>query len=171
MKLDSVSDPIQGATQIRGWRCGRIVMQAGRLIEIQKRLCCGSVSVAQVWWQANYGRNDDDLCWLDYHQPRGMPGFLTLDYIRSGTRAGYKTFAGACHVLDEIARIRSVSAIVAHVTNQSISDRLLQRFGWQRHLLQWKGRHWIRRFYEGYPNSDLGRYFACSVGEADSGSR
>lgn len=133
-------------------------MRSGRLVEIQRKWVCGSVSVAQVWWEARYGRNDDDVCWLDYHQPRGMPSFLTLDYVRSGSLAGYKSFAGACHVLDEIARIRGAVAIVAHVSNGSISDRLLQRFGWQRHLEHWQGRHWIRRFYDGYPESEWHRY-------------
>lgn len=160
IRLGAVSDPISGADQILRWRCGRIVMKSGRLLEIQHRLCCGSVSVAQVWWQAKYGRTDDDLCWLDYHQPARMSDFLTLDYIRSGSRAGYKTFIGACHVLDEIARIRGSLAIVAHVTNSQISDRLLDRLGWERHLHHWNGRHWIRRFYDGYPESSLDRYAA-----------
>ena len=123
LRLDAVRDPSSGADKIRRWRCGRIVMQDGQLVEIQRRLACGNVSVAQVWWQAKYGRSDDQVCWLDYHQPLGMPTFLTLDYIRSGSRAGYKTFVGACHVLDEIARVRGATAIVAHVTNGNISDR------------------------------------------------
>ncbi|MCG8648264.1 MAG: hypothetical protein MI861_00435 [Pirellulales bacterium] len=157
-RLDAVENPLSGAEKIRRWRCGRIVMRDGRLVEVQRRLFCGSVSVAQVWWQAKYSRCDDDVCWLDYHQPMGMPQFLTLDYIRSGRSAGYKTIVGACNVLNEIARIRSVSAIVAHVTNRSISDRLLRRLGWQQHLQHWNGRHWIRRFYDGYPESSLHRY-------------
>lgn len=160
LRLGSVREPLAGAEQIRRWRCGRIVMKAGRLVEIQHRLMCGSASVAQVWWQAKYGRNDDDVCWLDYHQPFGMPAFLTLDYIRSGSRAGYRTFVGAVHVLDEIARIRSASAIVAHVTNGAITDRLLTRLGWEQHAKHWKGRHWIRRFYDGYPDSAIHRYAA-----------
>ncbi len=160
-RLGAVKDPIRGADELRRWRCGRIVMQAGRLVEIQHRLTCGSVSVAQVWWQAKYGRNDDDICWLDYHQPFGMHGFLTLDYIRSGTLAGYKSFIGACHVLDEIAKVRGASAIVAHVTNGNISDRLLTRLGWQQHMTQWSGRHWIRRFYNGFPETNLHRYIAA----------
>ncbi len=159
-RLNATSDPIGDGDKIRRWRCGRIVMKDGRLVEIQHRLMCGSASVAQVWWQAKYGRSDDDVCWLDYHQPLGMRQFLTLDYIRSGKQAGYKTFVGACKMLDEIARIRSAVAIVAHVTNHSISDRLLQRLGWQRHLHHWKGRHWIRRFYDGYPEPSLQRYAA-----------
>ncbi|MFK8111731.1 MAG: hypothetical protein AB8B91_06000 [Rubripirellula sp.] len=164
LRLASLSDPRQGEGEIRRWRCGRIVMQAGRLVEIQRRLACGSVSVAQVWWQSKYGRNDDDICWLDYHQPFGMSAFLALDYVRSGTRSGYKTFIGACHVLDQIARIRGTSAIVAHVTNGNISDRLLERTGWEQHLAHWKGRHWIRRFYDGYPDpSQIDRYVASEV--------
>jgi hypothetical protein len=63
--------------------------------------------------------------------------------------------------LDEIARIRGAVAIVAHVTNGSISDRLLQRFGWQQHLEHWQGRHWIRRFYDGYPETSVGRYLTA----------
>ena len=157
-RLGSVSDPVTGAQQIRRWRFGRILMRDGRLVEIQRRLLCGSASVAQVWWQAKYGRADESICWLDYHQPLGMPGFLTLDYIRSGKKAGYKTFVGAGHVLDDIARLRGASAIVAHVTNGTISDRLLERLGWEQHLQQWSGRHWIKRFYDGYPESSLHRY-------------
>jgi hypothetical protein len=163
LRLSAVEDPLAGADLIRRWRCGRIVMRDGRLVEIQRRLMCGSVSVAQVWWQARHGRTDDDIGWLDYHQPLGMPAFLTLDYIRTGKSAGYKTFVGACNVLNEVARIRGVSAIVAHVTNGSISDRLLQRLGWERHLQHWQGRHWIRRFYDGYPQPALHRYLPGSA--------
>ena len=68
------------------------------------------------------------------------------------------TCVGAGHVLDEIARIRGATAIVAHVTNHNITDRLLVRLGWQQHMPHWKGRHWIRRFYDGYPESTLQRY-------------
>jgi hypothetical protein len=156
----SVTDPIGGADQIRRWRCGRIVMRGGQLLQIQRRLSVGSASVAQVWWHSKYGRAEDDRCCLDYHQPLGMPGFLTLDYIRAGKRAGYKSFIGAVHVLDEIARLRGTLAIVAHVSNANISDRFLLRLGWEPHLSDWQGRHWIRRFYDGYPPSQLARYLA-----------
>ena len=140
-------------------------MQGGQLVQIKRRLWNGSASMAQVWWQAKYGRMKDDICWLDYHQPSGMPTFLTLDYVRAGELAGYKTFAGAIHVLNEIARIRGAAAIVAHVSNGTISDRFLQRQGWERHLENWSGRHWIRRFYDGYPPSVLSRYLPDGIRE------
>lgn len=157
-----ITDPTdpQAARQLRRWRCGRIVTQNGKLLRVERRLLTGSVSMAQVWWQSRHGRPADDLCWLDYHKPLGMPAFLTLDYVRSGRKAGYKTFLAAIHVLNEIARIRSVTAIVAHVSTESISDRFLERQGWQRHMEQWSGRHWIRRFYDGYPKPCLHRYVA-----------
>ncbi|MFG0254927.1 MAG: hypothetical protein ACF787_07490 [Rhodopirellula sp. JB053] len=130
---------------------GRIVMRAGKLAAIEQHWVRSPVSVAQVWWESNHGRLRGDECLLDYHVPRGLSAFITLDYIRSGSETSYKTFVGACHVLNEIARLRHCSAIVAHVTNVRISDRLLERLGWQRHLEHWRGRHYIRRFYDGYP--------------------
>ena len=161
-QLDSVSDPRNNEDKIRRWRCGRIIMRAGQLVEIQQRLLSGNVSVAEVWLHAKFGRREDDCCCLDYHQPRGMPGFLTLDYIRTGTMASYKTSIGACQTLDEIARIRSTAAIVAHVTNQKISDRLLLRHGWERHMECWTGRHWIRRYYGAYPKSQMHRLISTN---------
>lgn len=158
IRLDRTTNPRRDADKVRRWRCGRIVMRDGRLVEVQRRLMTGNVSIAQVWWQAKYGRSDDNVCWIDYHQPFRSSGFLTLDYIRAGNRAGYRSFSGAAHVLDDIAHLCGSVAIVAHVTNSQISDRLLQRLGWQRHLENWNGRHWIRRFYDGYPDWSLDRY-------------
>ena len=159
--IQPIRDMQSGSPQLRRWRCGRIVVRSGRLVEVQHRLLPQSVSVAQVWWQGKFKRRAEDVCLLDYHQPLGAPGFLTLDYIRTGKGTSYKTFVGACHLLDEIARIRQANAIVAHVSNSSISDRLLIRLGWQPHLADWPGRHWIRRFYGEYPPAALDRYWAA----------
>ncbi|MCM2371334.1 hypothetical protein [Aporhodopirellula aestuarii] len=139
------------STSIAAITRGRIIMRAGRLVAIEQHWLRSPVSVAQIWWESNHGRLRGDECLLDYHIPRGLPSFITLDYIRSGSETQYKTFIGACHILNEVARLRRADAIVAHVTNVRISDRLLQRLGWQRHLEHWKGRHYIRRFYDGYP--------------------
>jgi len=139
-------------------RAGRILMRHGRLECIEQHWISSPVSIAQVWWESHYGRLDGDVCRLDFHIPRGLPSFITLDYIRSGHGSSYRTFVGACHVLDEIARIRRADAIVAHVTNGQLSDRLLTRLGWQRHMPQWRGRHFIRRFYGQYPPSVVHRY-------------
>lgn len=126
-------------------RCGRIVMREGRLERIEQHWLRSPVSVAQVWWQAKFAALEGDVCCLDYHVPRGMSAFVTLDYVRSGDATRYATAIGAFQVLDEIARLRKSYAIVAHVSNSRITDRHLKRAGWERHLLDWPGRHFIRR--------------------------
>jgi hypothetical protein len=151
------------SSEIKQLRCGRIVMEAGHLVAIENHLLSSPVSIAQVWWESNHGRIQGDVCHLDFHVPRGMPAFLTLDYVRSGNQTSYKTFLGACNILNEVARIKRVGAIVAHITNGRISDRLLERQGWQRHMPNWRGRHFIRRFYDGYPEINLKRYMRPTI--------
>lgn len=146
------------ATAIEQIRCGRIVMEQGKLVAIERHLWPSPVSIAQVWWESERGRIRGDVCRLDYHVPRGMDQFISLDYVRSGGQTCYQTFLGACNVLNEIARMRRSVAIVAHVTNSRISDRFLERQGWQRHMPHWRGRHFIRRFYDGYPEINVQRY-------------
>ncbi len=107
--------------------------------------------MARVWWDTYFPSGRADRCVLDFHRPWGSPGFLTLDYVRSGPGTSFKSFRRAVAALDEVARIQSSLAIVAHVSTSSISDRLLTRWGWEQHCLQWKGRHWIKRFYDGHP--------------------
>lgn len=162
--LGAVSDPILGARELRLWRCGQIVTDAGKLVTIRHRPWPCAGSVAQVWLHARVTRWNDDRCVLDYHQPLGMRGVLTVDLIRSGERAQYQTFSAAVHLLDEVARIRKCKALVANVSNASLSDRLMTRFGWERHLEHWPGRHWIKRFYDGYPPSRLDRYVPVQRG-------
>ncbi len=132
-------------------------MRSGRLLEIRCRILPRRVSVARVWWDSRHRSRDDDQCTLDYHGPL-LGGYLSLDYIASGRGTRLATMLGACQLLDEIARIREAVAIFAHVSTTAISDRLLIRYGWQRHLPSLPGRHWVKRFYDGYPEIDVRRY-------------
>jgi hypothetical protein len=83
---------------------------------------------------------------------------MVVDYIQSGPLTQLATLRGACQLLDEVARLRQSVAILAHVSTEAISDRLLQRWGWEPHAGQLQGRHWIKRFYNGYPKVDIDRY-------------
>ncbi len=154
----SVDNPAEHESLIRAWRSGRIVMELGKLVAVRRRRTVGSVSIAGVWWQAKFRRPVGDVCYLDYHQPLGMKGVLTLDFVISGDAASLQTCIGARHVLESIAEIRGALLIVTHVSNASISDRFMIRAGWQRHLANDSGRHWVRRFYDGYPACQLHRY-------------
>lgn len=72
----------------------------------------------------------------------------------SSRYASFKTFRSSLIVLDEIARIKRIDAIVCEVRNLRISDRLLARWGWESHVPQSRRRHFIKRFYGTYPPPD-----------------
>ncbi len=153
-----VTDPIRQADILKNWRSGRIVMRNGRLVAIRRRgFLAAPASMIQVWCQTRFRSGEQDVCWLDYRSSR-IGGLMVLDYVRSGPSTRLATFRGACQILDEVARLRQSVAIVAHVSTEAITDRLLVRWGWQRHAGNLKGRHWIKRFYDGYPSVDIPRY-------------
>lgn len=145
-QFDSIAEHAESVAAIR---CGRIVVAAGRLIRVEQHRFPSPASIAQIWFQRRFFRSTGDACWLDYHVPRNLPGYMTVDFIRSGRGARFSTTAAAMHALHEIARLRNSQAIVANVTNSDLTDRLISRFGWQRHLPHWPGRHFIRRFETG----------------------
>lgn len=136
-------------------RRGKVIVLRGQLQAIQPRKISLAGSAAQIWFDSHFRTLKQDCCCLDYSATRSAPGYMTLDYVRSGPKTTLKTFRGALLVLDEVARLRSALAIFAHVGTTAISDRLLLRWGWRPHAEKLSGRHWVKRFYDGYPNSDL----------------
>ncbi len=156
MLVTDIRDDSQRAV-IRGWRRGRITMRGGKLVSIAPRWWSLPTSIARVWWQERFRPGAVDQCQLDYRSSR-LGGFIVVDFIQSGPGTQLDTFRGACQMLDEIACIREAVAIVAHVSTTSISDRLLRRWGWQPHAHGLSGRHWIKRFYDGYQEIKLDHY-------------
>lgn len=146
-------DIVSDAARIASWRCGRIVTESGRLVGIYGRWWPHLGNWLQVLWDQHIRTAQRDRCTLFYHQPIQSPNYLTLSYIQSGARTSLSTFFLSTLVLDEIAKIRGADAIVCNVTNDRITNRLMERWGWQPHCLHWKGRHFIKRFYGNY--SDL----------------
>ncbi len=132
-------------------RQGCIVIRQSELSAIFGRRWAYTGNLLTVAIDSRLRRIERDVCELYYHESRWAPGFLTLDYIRSGPDTTLSTFYAATLVLDEIARLKKSSAIVANVTNSRISERLMERWNWQRHCLGWFGRHYIKRFYGQYP--------------------
>lgn len=107
--------------------------------------------MVRAQWDLYFRPFPQDRCELFFHQPRTSPGFLTLSYVRSGPHTSLSTFFAATLILDELAQLQKAHAIVCHVTNHRITDRLLGRWGWEPHCLDWRGRHFIKRFYGSYP--------------------
>lgn len=140
--------------RIKKWRCGVVRTEQGRLCGIVGRWWAYQGNILQTWWDLRWRPLQQDRCDLYYSQPWSSPGFLTLSYVRSGPRTSLSTFYAATLALDQIARLKDSNAIVCHVTNDRISDRLLARWGWEKHCLDWPGRHFIKRFYGNYPEID-----------------
>ena len=58
-------------------------------------------------------------------------------------------------VLDSIAEIKQIDAIVCDAGNVRLSERLMARLGWEPHQPSRWHRNYIRRFYGVYPGSVL----------------
>ena len=141
---------------IRTRRYGVIEVRGGEFVGIHMRPWPKIVSVAEAWWDGGVrSRKTRDRCLLYYNQPVTSSDYLALKYIVSSQATGLKTIRESLRVLDEVARIKRSDAIVCEVSNLRISDRLLARWGWERHVLASRRRHHIRRFYGSYPTDDL----------------
>ncbi len=150
--FDTISDLQSGREQIRQRRYGVIVCRQGRFEAIQFRPWPKIISVAEVrfWGSRRQERAAADECLLYYNQPLQHSNYLTLAYIHTNWATPYRTFNAALRVLDQVAEIKRSDAILCDVTNPRITDRLLRRQGWIRHLEQSPRRQWIKRFYGEY---------------------
>lgn len=136
-------------------RSGCILVNRGHLSAVFGRWWPYLGNQLRTAWDQRFRRAGEDRCELFYHSPWSAPQFLTLSYISSSEQTSLSSIYAATLVLDEIARIKGSLAIVCHVTNDKISDRLMTRWGWEAHCREWSGRHFIKRFYGNYPEISL----------------
>jgi hypothetical protein len=138
---------------LRRGRYGVIEVAAGRLLAIQLRPWPKLISALEVEWlgRRRHERAPGDRCVLYYNQPRSCPNYLALKYVVSGRDCTLATFRHSLLVLDEVARLKHIDAIVCDAWNERISSRLLARWGWEPHLERRWHRHYIKRFYGVYP--------------------
>ena len=146
------------ASVVGGRAFGVIEVRDGQLRQISFRPWPLIVSMWRVWSDIYLRptRTPDDACWLYFDQHMRMPSYLLLKYIVSAPGTSFRTFRAATLVLDEVARIKQSDAILCEATNSRISERLLVRWGWERHVPGSRRRHYIKRFYGEYPQSTLG---------------
>ncbi len=155
------------AAVLRTRRYGVIEMLDGKLAGVHLRPWPKLISAAEIWLFDNryHSRTPGDRCLLYYNEPLSCPGYMTLKYVVSSFGARLKTFRGALVVLDEIARIKQINATVCEAWNTRITERLLTRWGWERHVLQSRHRHYIKRFYGDYP-APAEAYRLCGFDDA-----
>ncbi|MGD9721576.1 MAG: hypothetical protein AB7O59_06190 [Pirellulales bacterium] len=134
-------------------RYGMIEMRDGRLAAIHARPWPKVISAWEVEWRGErrHRSTPGDRCLIYYNQPRRHANFLALPYVVSQRDCTLATFHRGLEVLDAVAQLKHVDAIVCDAWNLRISDRLLARWGWQSHKPQRWHRNFIKRFYGVYP--------------------
>jgi hypothetical protein len=135
-------------------RChGVIEIQNGRLHALRPLRFARRANLLDHWWglwRHRHGTPCDRVRCI-FHHPRSAPRYLALAYVVSWPRTRLASFRLALRILDEIARLRQVDAIVCDVANARISHRLLTRWGWEPHAPQRWHRNYIKRFYGNFP--------------------
>jgi hypothetical protein len=146
--LEIVTDLATGAEIVCRRRYGVIETRGGELESVTLRPWPHLLSLRELWPLGDAWRpaGPEDRCRLYYNQPRGHEKFLALRYVACTAGASYATFRAALRVLDEIAAIKGSQALLCDASNRRLSDRFLQRMGWEPHAPMWGRRNYIRRF-------------------------
>ncbi|MGY8768879.1 MAG: hypothetical protein ACKVH8_10690 [Pirellulales bacterium] len=149
----TITDIKQSRTSIQERRYGVIEIEHGQLRAVHFRPWPKMISRVEIAtlgrWR--HARSSGDSCKLYYNVPLSSPGYISLAYVTSTKQTTLKTVRRATEVLDRIAEIRRASALVCELSNARLSERLLQRGGWEPHCQALAGRHFIKRFYGTYP--------------------
>lgn len=132
---------------------GMIVAEQGLFQSIQIRPFPKISSLAEAVWIGGFShrRIRRDRVQVFYNQPLRHANFLVAKYAVSEFGTTLATLRAAFKAFNEVARIKQVDAILCHVVNRRITDRFMQYWGFERHRLAGKGRHYIRRFYGDFP--------------------
>lgn len=160
----TLDDPFDtDVADLRRGRYGVIEIRDGELWAIHLRPVPKFVSGLEASWFGWHARHTaGDRCWLYYDQPWRYPRFLALKFVAARRDASFATCRRAATVLDAVARVKQIDAIVCDVWNPRISERLLARWGWQPLQAQRWHRNYIKRFYGSYPQPPL----SCDSTEA-----
>jgi hypothetical protein len=144
-----------GRERLRRRSHGVIETAVGELRAIHLRPWPKLVSLSELWplGPRYHARGDADRCLLYFNQPRRVPNFLALRYVVTTRGTSYRTFRAALKMLDAVAELKGIDAIVCDASNMRLSERFMARMGWEPHKPQRWHRNYIRRFYGVYPRS------------------
>jgi hypothetical protein len=143
--------------RLRARRYGVIETRGGRLTAIHLRPLPKLLALPElIPLDARYHpAGESDRCLLYYNQPWRMPNYLALKYIVTTVGTCFATFRAALAALDALAEVKRIDAIVCDAGNLRLTDRVMQRFGWEPHKPQRWHRNFIRRFYGDYPQTAI----------------
>ena len=136
------------AERITRWRYGLIEVHDSELVSIRGRWLPKMISLVGVWWGDHviHRHAAGDRVLLYYDQPLFHPRFLALKYVQATSQSTFASIMVGLRVLDRVAELKGIQAIVAEASNKRLTPRVMQRFGFEQHLQQKSDRHFIRRF-------------------------
>lgn len=143
--------------KLRNRPYGMIEVVEGRLVGIQLRPWPKFISGIEAKWADGWGKSRDkkNQSQVFYSQPMAHRNYLTLSYAVTTLQTSWTTLSYSLALLDYIAYLKKSDAILTEVSNVRISNRLMERLGYEQHLLASKKRHYIKRFYGTYPDNRM----------------
>ena len=170
--FETVADVEADLAVIKNRAYGVIEVCDQEFSAIQMRPFPKLISVAEIKWSNLWKKQSfvptyKDRVLLYYNQPVLHRNFLALKYFVSDYKSTLASIAISLSVLDYIAMVKRTDAIVTEITNNRIKDRHLKHFGWQEHLQNKRGRHWIKRFYGEYPETFLFQELQRTTSESE----
>lgn len=156
--FDSIQAIDENHEAIRSRAYGMIEVENEQLVAVHFRPWPKLISGIEAAWIGGWKHKRDrrNRCVLYYNRPIAHPNYLVLAYIQSTLGTSFATFRKSLLVLDHVAQIKGSDAVMCEVTNDRLPDRLLRRWGWERHLEHSPKRHWIKRFYGNYSSVQTG---------------
>ncbi len=126
-------------------RYGVVEVHNDHVYHIQRRLLPKLPSIWEAWLDAHWRRLPENEVRLYYNVPYRCGGFMILAYARAGSKTSLASFRTGLSVLEEIAELKRLQAIVCHATNPRLTERVMNYFGYTRHASHLKGYHYIKR--------------------------
>jgi len=133
-------------TTVASWRYGEVTIVGSHVRSIQARWWPRWGTVFGMWSDRISRSLPVDECRFYYAFPKSSPGFMSLLYTHAGPRTSYATFYRGIETLDRIATLNKARAIVCQTTNDRLTERMMNRWGYHRHAENLGDDHYIRRF-------------------------
>jgi hypothetical protein len=102
-------------------------------------------SLWDQWLDTRWRRLPENRVRIYFNHSRSSPDFLVLAYAQAGPNTRPGTLRKALSILERIAKQKQLQAIVCHATHVKLSDRVMRYFGYERHAMHLRGKHFIRR--------------------------
>lgn len=130
---------------IRKWRYGAIEIRDGELVCISARWWPRLASEWESLREQLIKTLPGGVCRMYYSFPWRTPGFMVLAYAHSGPDTTYRSIRCGLRCLEQIAIVWDSQAIVCQATNNRLSERTMNRWGYEKHALSLGDNHYIRR--------------------------